>query len=732
MAADAPPPAPVMTPDEVQAEAEQRMRDIGNRLITLPEENDELLRLLQEAYTWLERVDQNPPEGMFNTLRPTMARLISSELLEHPDPDVKVAVTSCLTEVTRITAPEAPYDDDVMKDVFKRIVEAFADLGDMDSPSFPRRASILDSVARVRCCVLMLDLDLDHLIVDMFRYFLRAISESDNVPEELASCLLQNLKKESQETSPAVFGLAERVTGLCKDKLKPTFIELIKGTPLDEYSEVVKLLCQDALDAAGTNNVNASGKDMAAECKLSERSVSEESPQETSKLEQDVSCPGQDGTHPSSSPTTAISNGGAPFDNVKSPDGPASSEQKPELPSGDEQAKISDQLVSGDKEASEQVTKETEKSCDLSLKNSQKLDSSTGSEMTEHCKVVKDNKSPVASGELSPETNDGDDKQPAETEAADDTPKPVDTKPAVVKRRGRPPAVKSQEKKKKPVGNKQGSDLKSKKPDLVSDASGRGTGRLTRDDVKSSSTKASEGESGKKQQKSSLKLQKEESLSDESADEDISLKEMVSPNKTNKTKGEQGDSGGQKRKRLQEAEEAPESKKNKVLDEKLVGSRIKVWWPEDKMFYDGVITSFDASLKKHEVSYDDGDVEVLLLKDEKWEFITEEQDSDPDTASDTPRGRRAKGSLRQQMKGGKTGTPKSGARDPPKKRGRPKGVRSSNSPVTSATPKGKGVEKDTQETPNTGSNLKKEGARPSRSTGKTKDAVVNCQGKQQG
>jgi hypothetical protein len=38
-----------------------------------------------------------------------------NELLEHPDPNVKVALASCLTEVTRITAPDAPYDDDVMK-----------------------------------------------------------------------------------------------------------------------------------------------------------------------------------------------------------------------------------------------------------------------------------------------------------------------------------------------------------------------------------------------------------------------------------------------------------------------------------------------------------------------------------------------------------------------------------------------------------------------------------------
>jgi hypothetical protein len=64
---------------------------------------------------WLSRVDQSPPESMYNALRPTMAVLITSELLEHRDPNIKVALTSCLTEVTRITAPEAPYDDDVMK-----------------------------------------------------------------------------------------------------------------------------------------------------------------------------------------------------------------------------------------------------------------------------------------------------------------------------------------------------------------------------------------------------------------------------------------------------------------------------------------------------------------------------------------------------------------------------------------------------------------------------------------
>jgi len=47
MAEDAPPAAPVMTLEEVQAEAELRMRDISQRFGAIPEDDDELLRLLE-------------------------------------------------------------------------------------------------------------------------------------------------------------------------------------------------------------------------------------------------------------------------------------------------------------------------------------------------------------------------------------------------------------------------------------------------------------------------------------------------------------------------------------------------------------------------------------------------------------------------------------------------------------------------------------------------------------
>jgi len=65
-----------------------------------------------------------------------------------------------------------------------------------------------------------------------------------------------------QETLPASFGLAERI-GLCRDKLRPVLHELLKGTPLDGYNNVVTTLFQGDSDA-GENNVDASGKDMVS------------------------------------------------------------------------------------------------------------------------------------------------------------------------------------------------------------------------------------------------------------------------------------------------------------------------------------------------------------------------------------------------------------------------------------------------------------------------------------
>lgn len=60
-------------------------------------------------------MEQAPPITMQDALLPTMKALKANQLLRHPNSDVRISVASCLSEVMRITAPESPYDDDLMK-----------------------------------------------------------------------------------------------------------------------------------------------------------------------------------------------------------------------------------------------------------------------------------------------------------------------------------------------------------------------------------------------------------------------------------------------------------------------------------------------------------------------------------------------------------------------------------------------------------------------------------------
>lgn len=62
-----------------------------------------------------------------------------------------------------------------VQEVFQLIVSSFENLFDKSSRSYAKRTSILETVAKVRSCVVMLDLECDALILEMFEHFLGAI-----------------------------------------------------------------------------------------------------------------------------------------------------------------------------------------------------------------------------------------------------------------------------------------------------------------------------------------------------------------------------------------------------------------------------------------------------------------------------------------------------------------------------------------------------------------------------
>ena len=131
--------------------------------------------------------------------------------------DVKVSVASCITEITGIRAPNAPYKDEQMKEIFQFIVAAFENMPHVSTRFYKRVVSIIDTIAKLKLCLVMLDLEYDALVVEMFQSFLKiirsnyppvvlsametimnlVIDESEDISLDLLSSLFASVRKEN-------------------------------------------------------------------------------------------------------------------------------------------------------------------------------------------------------------------------------------------------------------------------------------------------------------------------------------------------------------------------------------------------------------------------------------------------------------------------------------------------------------------------------------------------------
>ena len=156
-------------------EFEKEIKEAENTLLNLPSSIDDLLTLLDKVENLLVYVEQEPSKSMRDTLLPSVKALITNKLLRHAEMDVKVSVLSCIIKITRITAPDAPYKDEQMKEIFQLILAAFENMSHVSTRSYKKVVSILDTIAKVKLYLVMLDLECDTLVVEMFQSFLKII-----------------------------------------------------------------------------------------------------------------------------------------------------------------------------------------------------------------------------------------------------------------------------------------------------------------------------------------------------------------------------------------------------------------------------------------------------------------------------------------------------------------------------------------------------------------------------
>ncbi|MCL7026648.1 hypothetical protein MKW94_016571, partial [Papaver nudicaule] len=201
---------------------------------------DSIVKLLREAEKAFHTLNQS--ESLQSAIEPLSASLVQPNLLHHTDKDVKVLVAGCFCQIMRVLAPAPPYSDEVLRDIFNLIVSMFAELADTTSPYFSKRVEILETVARLKCCLLMLDIGCNNLVVEMFTVFFAAVREQhqqslkrsmlsimsliiedldERVPQPLLDVILQNLLKAEEDASHASYELAVDVVRQCTVKLEP-------------------------------------------------------------------------------------------------------------------------------------------------------------------------------------------------------------------------------------------------------------------------------------------------------------------------------------------------------------------------------------------------------------------------------------------------------------------------------------------------------------------------------
>ncbi|KAK8654916.1 hypothetical protein V6N13_107512 [Hibiscus sabdariffa] len=662
-------------------ELELVLMEAGNKLLEPPSSVDELITLLDQVESFLSRVEQSPCQSMQDALSPSLKALVAEQLFRHPDDDVKVAVAACISEITRITAPDAPYVDDQMREVFQLIVSSFENLSDRSSRSYMKRTSILETVSKVRSCVVMLDLECDALIIEMFQHFLNAIrdhhadtvftsmttimnlvfEESEDISMELLSPILARVKRDNEEVLPIARRLAESVLETCASKLKPYLTQAVEnsGIPFEDYSGVVAYICQMAPNDVVQNDT-ATEKRVDVECKAVEAPL-DNAVQEDKEIAKESVLTEQADHANEKSPTSVVSNGIVQTDENNSlPDSKSLKKQEDDHPADKSENVDASTVAEPDGLEGEKVV----------ISDSKLEQGTKGKGGKSH------SKSPSVDVAVSMENKRATNVEPSLTKTTDDESNDVASPAPGGTVHDESHSKKAAQLKKKDglckeitpsVDNvsKKSSELKSDVEAKTNKRSGKKVASVV--PKKNSETEKESGTAIDSEEKPPKQLSKKLDSSSNNADGSSSRKledkktrargKLILPEK-DRTKISTSDDDEEmvgspkevkqnkhnslmdetpktrsKRKRTQRKEKGSDTLE---YDESLVGLRVKVWWPMDSVFYDGVIQSFDRIRRKHKVLYDDGDIEILNLKREKWEVIEYEFGQDEVVAADHP------------------------------------------------------------------------------------------------
>ncbi|KAJ6484326.1 armadillo-type protein [Mycena vitilis] len=230
---------------------------VGNSLST-----DLLIKKLQVLHRELADLEQELVDA--NSLGVVRKELIHKTILLHKDRGVKAYAACCLADILRLTAPDAPYTQAELRDIFQFFFRQLTTgLKGSDSPYYTEYFHLLESLSTVKSVVLVCDLpNADELMVQIFRDFFQLvrrdlakkiemflsdilvalIDECQVLPAEVLETIMAQFMDKNARLEQPAYRLAVQVCNSTADKLtrhvSQYFTEIIVAERDDDFTDI--------------------------------------------------------------------------------------------------------------------------------------------------------------------------------------------------------------------------------------------------------------------------------------------------------------------------------------------------------------------------------------------------------------------------------------------------------------------------------------------------------------
>ncbi|KAI9202801.1 armadillo-type protein [Polychytrium aggregatum] len=131
-----------------------------------PLQTNELHKRLKKTHLELSQLEQETCDTQ--SLSVLRKDLLSHSLLAHKDKGVRIYTACCLADILRLFAPDAPYTENELREIFEFFEKQLYHLSDPEDPYFSSYYFLLESLATVRSIILAADLG-DELLTSYFK-----------------------------------------------------------------------------------------------------------------------------------------------------------------------------------------------------------------------------------------------------------------------------------------------------------------------------------------------------------------------------------------------------------------------------------------------------------------------------------------------------------------------------------------------------------------------------------